>query len=1378
MNDHADPGREALMRSWIRHRDAGKRRAALAAAAALAALAGLAVAAPPSRAAQPSRAALAAMESAVPYANVPGTRLIALTPAKLAQCPWLDPRLPVGTRVRMVMAEMTLQDKVHLMEQGAGDGYVGRVPGQAALCIPAMTSQDDSSGVGDGLANVTQLPDPETLAAAWDPSLAYRYGQVNGIEHWEKGVDVTFGPTINIDRNPVWGRSFEVFGEDPYLTGQLAAAETEGIQSQGELAQDKHFAVYNQETNRNTRADDDIVSQEAMQEIYLPAFQAAADAGAASFMCAYSRPDGRFSCDNPYLEHDVLRSQFGSDAFVASDYGATHSTVDSVNAGMALEQGDGNAYFGHQQLVQAVEQHRVSMSTINTAITQILTQMFRFGLFNRQPTGTTSSVADTPAHAAFATEVAEQGTVLLKNAGHLLPFGPRTGSIAVIGTQAGPDPIQTAGGSAHVTAPVKTSPCAYIARDAPAGVTVSCDPSNDPATAATAAAAAATAVVFVQNYESEGSDLPTTLALPDGQNALIEAVARANPHTVVVINSGTPVVMPWLSSVQSVVFPGFPGQGDGPAIASVLYGRTDPGGHLTMTFPEDYAQTPAHSPAQFPGVNGKVEYSEGIFVGYRYYDEYHRTPLFPFGYGLSYTRFSFSRLRITPAAVPGAGQVRGPGQGPALATVRATVTNTGPVAGSEVAQLYVGDPAAAGQPPRQLEGFQRVTLAPGRSATVTFRLDARSLAYWDTRAGGWVVAPGRYQVYVGDSSARSDLPLRGSLRVRRSAGPQDVTVAAPARMTAPGSYTVPVTLANDSTVTDARARISLSVSTGGQAVPEASAAALVRVTGPRGTVPVLRPGQSVTRDFRLTLPPGLPPGSYQLRGTAGYLDQLGPGSATATALVTVPFPSLAAAANNAGITTSATAAQGNYDQVGDSFSASGLAAAGLAPGASLTADGARLTWPDAAPGEPDNTEPDGQTVRLSGSGGALVLAGSSYDGAYSAPVTIRYADGTVTRERFGFNDWYSNAPLPATSYEGTPVPAAALLATTASWNTAPDSPNLGKPHKVSVYVTMIPIRPGKPLASITFGFQQHLHVFAIGVSPASFSVTGPAVIRPGATANVTETLRDASRGASLSGVTLGLTAPPGLTVTAAGPVTFASVAPGQQVTAAWHVTAAASAAPGSYPLAAAARFGYRGSERALTAATAPDVPYPSLAAAYDNTGITSDTATSAGNFDGDGSSFSAQALAAAGLSPGAAVTAGGVRLTWPDAAPGTPDNIVASGQAIPLPGTGTRLAVLGAADYGAASGTATVVYADGSTQSFTLAFNDWYDNSALPGTSVVASVHWNHPSGPGTHLVSVYAASVTLRAGERPAYLVLPDISGAPAVNVTAMHVFTAAAGG
>jgi beta-glucosidase len=785
-------------------------------------------------------------------------RGMARAAASSASCPWLNQSLTVSQRVQMLLAKMTLADKINMVTgAGTSQPYVFYISAIPSLCIPAMGEEDGPVGVGDGLTGVTQLPAAVSLAATWDRALATQYGQVVGSEERGKGAMINLGPTVNIDRDPRWGRSFEAYTEDPYLNSALTVSDIDGVQSQGEMSQVKHFAVYNQETNRNTPADNVIISQRAEHEIYLPAFWAATkQAHASSVMCSYSTINGQYACENDYLLHTTLDQRWAFPGFVTSDYGATHSTVASADAGNDQEMPSA-VYYG-PALQAAVQAGQVAVGTLNGMVSRILTELFRFNEFNNPPTGTTAATVTTPAHQATSAAVAEAGTVLLKNGGGTLPLKAAGGGpVAVIGPAASAQPDYTGGGSAYVTAPFHVTPLQGIQAAAGAGTSVSytqglptdtsltpipgsalspayaptsfggtytgtltapetgtyvlgfenpcgcyssvglsldgkellANPGTPPvstysvgvnlvagqtytlqlsgggesanlswatpsdlapgiAAAVAAAKSAATAVVVVSDdTETEATDRPG-LNLPSAQNELISAVAAANPHTVVVVDAGAPVAMPWLSQVASVVDAWYPGESNGTALAAVLFGAVDPSGHLPVTFPADLSQVPASTPAQFPGVNGKVLYSEGIDVGYRYYDAHSETPLFPFGYGLSYTSFRFSGLRIT----------RQPGR---PVTVSATITNTGRVAGADVAQLYLSDPAAATEPPRQLKGFQKVSLRPGQSATVRFSLNGHDLSYWNSAANGWVVPAGQFGVYVGDSSALAGLPLHG-----------------------------------------------------------------------------------------------------------------------------------------------------------------------------------------------------------------------------------------------------------------------------------------------------------------------------------------------------------------------------------------------------------------------------------------------------------------------------------------------------------------------------------------------------------------------------------------------------------------------------------------
>jgi beta-glucosidase-like glycosyl hydrolase len=1089
----------------------------------------------------------------------------------------------------MLLSRMSLADKIAEMyideptTTGPYAGYEGYVPAQPALCIPGLVEQDGSLGVAYGATNVTQLPAEVSLASAWDPTLAYRYGVVNGQEHRAKGIAMVLGPGINIDRDPRWGRNFEMFSEDPFLTSALGTADVEGIQSQGVMADPKHFVTYNQETNRGTSNDDTIVNARALHEIYLPPFQSAIVQGhAASVMCAYPLLNGVYSCQNPSLLTGLLDDRWGFAGFVRSDSAANASTVDSANAG--LDQERGSFFWDNGQLAAAVADGQVRSSTINGAVRRILTQMFTFDLFNNPPTGTLSSPAATPADNAFAQNVAQRGTVLLQNTGRILPLSTATTkSIAVIGADGTTNPQTAGGGSSHVTASSVISPLSGITGRAGSAATVTSYSGTDPTQAAADARNAQVAIVFASYSESEGSDL-TSISLPNGQDAMIEAVAAANPNTIVVLNTGGPVLMPWLSSVKAVLEAWYPGQDDGTAIASVLFGDIDPSGHLPETFPTSLSQIPTASPTQFPGVNGQVDYSEGLDVGYRWYDAEHVTPLFPFGYGLSYTSFSFTRLTVTPGSVING--VSGPdstrGQGARIARVTATITNTGSVRGSDVAQLYVGDPSVAGEPPRQLEGFHRVTLQPHQSQTVTFTVTGHELSYFNATANGWTLPNGKFSIYVGDSSALTSLPLRGKLKVTRTIGNRYVRLTAPAAVNPGATFLAKARFVNNGNlpITDGVVRIGfpsswtvvrlartrvLSLAPGHSATryfrvtaPEQaegevksltaqlssagrdgagdlSATATISVRGPvtvsAGSPPIVAPGSSASATVMVTsrmnkavvvrLAPALPPGvtispvspamsvpahhTVSLKFSVSVAAGQAPATdrialipsftyrgaryplASAALTVDIPYASLPAAYDTNAISDDSDIAAANFDGNGNSYSEEALTAAGLAPGATVTAQGTTLQWPDVPAGTPDSVLADGQTISLAGSSAAtqLVVMGASSGAKESGTGMIEYTDGTIQPYTLTLDNWFNPASTPFT----TTIATAYINDSTGSGNNGVVGE---RHHKAYVFAVSISLLAGKTVSSVTLPTVATLpgvypmHVFALGLA------TGPA----------------------------------------------------------------------------------------------------------------------------------------------------------------------------------------------------------------------------------------------------------------------------------------------
>ncbi len=686
-------------------------------------------------------------------------------------CAWVGSTAPVPQRVAQVLAQMSLAQKIQLVH-GASGPYVGNIPGIPALCIPTIWLEDGPVGVGEGLGGVTQMPAAVAAAATWDTAAEQQYGNVVGSEEFGKGTTIDLGPTVNIIRDPRWGRAFESMSEDPFLDGQLASAEIRGVQNTGELAQVKHLGVYNQETNRNTPSDNAIIDQRALQEIYLPQFQASVQQGAASsVMCSYSYVNGTNACENSVMMKNALDTQFGFPGFVTSDWGGTHSTVAAANAGLDMQMPDGG-FFG-TPLQNAVNAGQVSTATLNSMVSRILTELFTFGLMdNPQHAASTGATVTTTAHQTTARNIAEEGSVLLKNTG-ALPLNPATvKSIAVIGTEA-TSPQTAGGGSAGVSSSGTVTPLQGITSRAGAGITVASQPGNTSgniAAAVSLARSSSVAIVFASYFESEGSDIGN-INLSGNSDTLISQVAAANPNTIVVLNTGSAVTMPWLSSVAGVFENWYPGQQDGNAIAALLFGDVNPSGKLPVTFPKSLADVPASTTAEWPGTNGTVQYAEGVNVGYRWYQAKNIAPLFPFGFGLSYTNFGYSNLSVSPLDAHG------------KATVTATVTNTGARAGSDVAQLYVGDPATTGEPPQQLKGFTRVTLNPGASTTVSFPVTLHDLAFWNDSTSSWTTATGNYGIFVGDTSASPQ--LTGTLAVNSTNAGNTVTVPSPQGMSSP-----------------------------------------------------------------------------------------------------------------------------------------------------------------------------------------------------------------------------------------------------------------------------------------------------------------------------------------------------------------------------------------------------------------------------------------------------------------------------------------------------------------------------------------------------------------------------------------------------------------
>jgi beta-glucosidase len=660
-------------------------------------------------------------------------------------------------RAKKLVGQMTLDEKLEELHGISDATHFRYVPGIARLGIPPLRVANGPAGVGPAgdrpQLPATALPAPISLAATWDVNAAHLYGVIIGKEARDLRDGLLEGPDINIMRAPQNGRTFEAYGEDPYLTGQIAVQVIQGIQSQHVIANVKHYDANNQETGRFKI--NEVIGERALHEIYLPAFHASVQQGqVASVMCAYPRVNGAFNCQNELLLNQILKGRWRFSGFVTSDFGATHSTVPSALTGLDLEMPAGK-YFG-DDLKAAVESGKVPKSVIDDKLVRRFRTMMEIGVFDHPP-----QRAPIPAKqdGAVACRLAEEGMVLLKNTGGLLPLNPaRLRSIAVIGPYAA-QAMAGGGGSSRVTPLYSVDPVEGIRRRAGPHITVNFADGGEIPLAAVMARSADVAIVMVGDRETEGRDHP--ISLSDNQDQLIEAVARANPHTIVVLKTGSPVLMPWADRVPAILEAWYPGEEDGNAAAAPLFGDVDPSGRLPVTFPKTMADLPANTPAQYPGDHGVVHYSEGVFVGYRHYDAQDIQPLFPFGFGLSYTTFAFKHLTIKLAPVS-------PGRFVLHATIQLDITNTGKRAGADVVELYVGIPSthAVPEPPKQLKGFERLELNPGETGRANFELGAPSFAYWDVHTHGWMVAPGTYRIMVGSSSRETQ--LQGTIEVPAS----------------------------------------------------------------------------------------------------------------------------------------------------------------------------------------------------------------------------------------------------------------------------------------------------------------------------------------------------------------------------------------------------------------------------------------------------------------------------------------------------------------------------------------------------------------------------------------------------------------------------------
>ncbi|WP_370287816.1 beta-glucosidase [Nocardioides sp.] len=741
---------------------------------------------PPTR----TRRLLVASALAVPLTVgtlAPGT--VPAASARPAACAaWMDPRDSADERAEALVAAMSTTQKLHMVTFGDTPPYLlyygtaGHVTGIPELCVPDLVLSDAGSGVAGLQIGTTTFPSGVAQASTWNTDLQREVGRVIGREAHRKGINVMLGPGMNIARTPYNGRNFEYFGEDPHLAAEMTVPFIRGIQDNPVIADAKHYALNDQETDRQTV--DVRVDERTAREIYLAPFEAAvtrADVG--SVMCSYNRVAGEYACENEALLTDVLREDWSFDGFVVSDWGAVHSTAASAMAGLDLEMhavpfatpatpvfGAGGRYFDAASMRPALASGAITRARLDEMVRNIVRPMFREGLFERS-TGTSlvRYLADvsTRAHRRVATRVASEGTVLLKNRGDLLPLAPRVAggrTIAVIGYAANPvgaASTTAGGGSSHGSGlPPRTTSLltSLLARAADTGDRILYAEGSSVIDAQLIASLADLAIVVAADGSTEAADRNLSmqapvcasllcLNLPVDQERMVEAVVAANPNNVVVLDTGGPVRMPWLDDAGAVLLPWFGGIQHGESLARIVYGVDEPSGRLPQTLPRSIEQN-RFPRAAYPGIGGVARYSERLEIGYRWYDAHRASPLFPFGFGLGYSTFRYSDLTVTPD-----------GRG---AVVAFRVRNTGDRTAAAVPQVYVEAPRAAGSPPRELRGFTKLTLRPGESRTVRIRLGERAFSQWSVRAHDWRITPGTYGVRVGSHSR--DLPLRGVVR--------------------------------------------------------------------------------------------------------------------------------------------------------------------------------------------------------------------------------------------------------------------------------------------------------------------------------------------------------------------------------------------------------------------------------------------------------------------------------------------------------------------------------------------------------------------------------------------------------------------------------------
>ena len=702
-----------------------------------------------------------------PAAAAPAKPVSALSPAQ-SGLPWMNKSLAPEKRAELLVGAMNLDQKIAQLHGDGGTIPIPELPecgtragrhvtGIPALGIPTFRITNGPLGVGGGDCDpkdkATAAPVSLALAAGFDSKLAYDFGKMIGGEARTLGLHELEAPGMDMGRVPQGGRNFEYLGEDPYLAGNMSVNIIRGIQGNGIIAMAKHYALNEQEADRRTVSVE--VDNRTLHELYLLPFEMSVKDGAvASIMCSYNRVGGVYACEEPYLLNTVLRGQWGFKGYVQSDFGATHSTAASLNAGMDFEMRTGE-FFSQEKIRKALEDGSLKLATIDLALRRRYTEAFKAGVFDRP---IVRGTIDAAANGAMARSFGENTAVLLKNTG-LLPLDPSAvKTVAVIGQARYVKDAGVGGGGSSAVAPLYTvtplqgleGTLKALGSSAKVNLTVVADDLSDLSAAVNAAKSADVAIVFAGVYVSEGSDRKE-LPLPNAQDKMVTALTAANPQTVLVMKDLAPVLMPWIDNVPAVLEIFNIGQEEGNVVARLLFGVVNPSGKLPMTYPRSAAETTANTPETYPGVPSaegfpKVNYSEGLAMGYRWFQTNKKEPLFPFGFGLSYTQFRISGLEVSPKTSDGKKPVE----------LRFQVENIGKREGAEVAQVYLGLPAATNEPPKRLVAFEKVLLKLGEKRQVRIKLDptanSHPMGVWDSKTQKWTTPSGEYKVYVGNSS--------------------------------------------------------------------------------------------------------------------------------------------------------------------------------------------------------------------------------------------------------------------------------------------------------------------------------------------------------------------------------------------------------------------------------------------------------------------------------------------------------------------------------------------------------------------------------------------------------------------------------------------------